>query len=147
MCIHKHTRIHTGAYLHSVSRAALNLRTNSCSPLLSVSIRWASDSHVSVHGERINVIAEGIGLAWCIFLCEELDLLDSGILQRRACCMGQSHSSCRMFWHILGHRCHKLHRVYTALLKGSQKKQKDAHYTKSYKEHCVFNCLLSIEGI
>lgn len=89
---------------------------NSCSPLLSVSCRWVSDTRISVHGEGTNVIAEDIGLAWCIFLCEELNLLDSGILQCRACCMGQSHSSYRMFWRIPDHRCHKLHRVYTGLL-------------------------------
>lgn len=93
-----------------------NLHTNSCSPSLAVSIRGVSDAHVSVRWERTNVIAAGIGLAWCIFLCEELDLLDSGTLQRRACCMVQSHSSCHMFWHIPDHRYHKLHRVYTGLL-------------------------------
>lgn len=36
---------------------------NSGSPLLSVSCRWVSDTHISVHGERTNVIAEDIGLA------------------------------------------------------------------------------------
>lgn len=90
-------------------------------------------TRISVRGERINVIAEGTGLAWRIFLCEELNLPDSGTPQRRACCTGQSRSSCRRFWHTLGHRYHKLRRVYTGLLKGSKKEQ-NTHVTQSYEE-------------
>lgn len=127
-----------------------NLHTNSCSPSLAVSIRGVSDAHVSVRWERTNVIAAGIGLAWCIFLCEELDLLDSGTLQRRACCMVQSHSSCHMFWHIPDHRYHKLHRVYTGLLKDNQKEQKlsvTQSQVRTHKKIYISCCLLFTANI
>lgn len=109
-----------------------NLHTSSWSPSLAVSIRGVSDppALVSLSGKRINVIAEGTGLAWCIFLCEELNLPDSGTPQRRVCCTGQSRSSCHRFWRTLGHRYHKLHRAYTGLLKGSKKEQ-NTHVTQS----------------
>lgn len=113
------THTHTGAYLHSVGRRVLcRICTQTAGVLHWL---WASKGSVttrfSVHGKRTNVTAVGTGLAWCIFLCEELNLLDSDTLQRRACCMVQFHSSCHMFWHILDHRYHKLHHVCTGLLK------------------------------
>lgn len=123
VCTQRHTNTHRGAYLLSVSRRA---HCRNCTPTAGV-LHWLWPSEgsvttlISVHRKGMNVTAVGTGLAWCIFLCEELNLLGSDTLQHRACCTVQSHSSCHMFWHIPDHRYHKLHRVYTGLLKGVKK--------------------------
>lgn len=123
-CVYIDTYKYTDTHTHILWRCVYFAESayKHCSPSLAVSFKGIKDTIITVLEDKTNVTVVDRGLAWCIFLCEALDLLGSGNLQHTACCMDQSHSSCHMFWHIQGHRCHKLRHACTGLLKDKLKK-------------------------
>lgn len=86
--IHRHRH-----FLFSLEESFIRSANKLCSPYWLWASKGTQDIKFSVLGVKANVTAVDREWVWCIFLGDGLSWQGSGILQHRAYCRDQSHSS------------------------------------------------------